>query len=473
MNKYYLLILLTIAAVAGGCKKYLDVQPQGSYTEDQVYATTYAMQQALNGIYLDMASNDLYGSNLTNTTIELLAQRYAPPSSGVVGENLPAIASYQYSVLEVQNVFEAIWKKAFSTVLETNLFLRKSAQSVAGGIVTDNKGKQLQGEALAIRAMLQFDMLRLFGPIYALRPGQQAIPYYTEANGQQQPLLTAASVVDTVLADLIKAEALLGNDPVKTRGVVAENDFYSGYRNQRINYYAVKALQARVFLWAGRNSDAHAAALTALQDGEKWFPWLNPSAINAPQPNPDRVFSTELIFALYTPSMYTNYDARFNPSMGDLLVLTAEPTRLAQVYESNDNDYRYNTNTWAITTLSKKTFFKYADVPVTTTAFRFLQPMIRKSELYYILAETEPNTTQALTYLNTVRYNRNLVNITNAAALPDEITKEYKKEFWGEGQLFFYYKRKNITYIPSGSSSLFNSTPVYTVPLPLSETTPR
>ena len=27
----------------------------------------------------------------------------------------------------------------------------------------------------------------------------------------------------------------------------------------------------------------------------------------------------------------------------------------------------------------------------------------------------------------------------------DEILKEYRKEFWGEGQLWFYYKRKGIT----------------------------
>ena len=472
IKKYYLLIILVAALATGGCKKYLTVQPQGSYTEDQVYSNANAMQQALNGIYIDIAGDDLYGLNLTNLAVELMGQRYAPPSSGNAGENLAAIANYQYDVLEVRNVFEAIWRKAFSTILATNLFIRKSAQSIEAGIVSTGNGKQLQGEALALRALLHFDMLRLFGPVYAAKPGQQAIAYYTQSNGQQQPLLPASNVVDSILADLSVAETLLGSDPVRTRGIVAQKDFYFGYRNQRMNYYAVKALQARVLLWAGRNSEARTAALAVIQEGEKWFPWLNPSAIGTVQSSPDRVFSPELLFTLYTPSMYTNYNARFNPSMGDQLVLTADPNRLNQVYESNDNDYRYNANTWALSTLSKKTFFKYADVPATTAAFRFLQPMIRKSELYYILAETEPNSSQALTYLNTVRYNRNLVNVTNAAALPDEITKEYKKEFWGEGQLFFYYKRKNLASIPSGSGSS-NVTPVYVVPLPLSETTPR
>jgi hypothetical protein len=475
MNKYYYLLLLTLALATGSCKKYLEVQPQGSYTEDQVYANASAMQQALNGLYLDMATNDLYGSNLSNTTIEILGQRYAPPASGSSTENLPAIGNYQYTVQEVRDVFETIWKKAFTTILSTNVFLKNAAKAIDGGVVPAAKGKQLQGEALAIRALLHFDMLRLFGPVYAINSGQQAIPYYAAATGDQNPLLPANKVIDSVLGDLSRAAGLLAADPVISRGVVMEREFYYGYRNQRLNYYAVKALQARVLLWAGRGSEARTAALSALE-GEKWFPWLPPAMINGtPQTNPnaDRIFSTEVLFALYTPTMYTNYNTRFSPSLGDQLVLTSDATRLTQVYESNDNDYRYNTNTWAVTTLSKKTFFKFADVPSPTATFRFLQPMIRKSELYYILAETEPNTTQALTYLNTVRYNRNLVNITNAAALPDEITKEYKKEFWGEGQLFFYYKRKNVTSVPSGASSFSNSTPVYVVPLPLSETTPR
>jgi hypothetical protein len=57
-----------------------------------------------------------------------------------------------------------------------------------------------------------------------------------------------------------------------------------------------------------------------------------------------------------------------------------------------------------------------------------------------------------------------------------EIQKEYQKEFWGEGQLFFYYKRTNKTSIPSAISGTANVTMTaakYVVPLPLSETTPR
>lgn len=472
-NKLILILIFTIGLVSGSCKKYLQVQPEGAYTEHQVYTNANAIQEALNGLYLELAATELYGASLSTTILEILGQRFKPSTSGTPGENYPAIASYQYTTAEVQTEFEAIWKKAFTTILATNLFLVKSGNTVAERIISTSQADQLQGEAYAIRALIHFDMLRLYGPIYSRAPEQVSVPYYSKPTGTQVPLLPARQVIDSVLQDLSKAEALLANDPIKTQGVVINQDFYSGFRNQRLNYYAVKALKARVLLWAGNKEKAHDEALAVLEQGEKWFPWLNPSRIDVPQSDPDRIFSTELLFALYNPAMYTVYDARFNATLGDLLVMTADPNRLADVFERIDNDYRYNSNTWAMSTLNRKTFFKFADVANQTLPFRFLQPMIRKSELYYILAETETDPQKALTYLNTVRYNRNLVNITNPNLLQAEIQKEYKKEFWGEGQLFFYYKRMNVTTVPAGSNSLFNVTPAYIVPLPLSETTPR
>lgn len=68
------------------------------------------------------------------------------------------------------------------------------------------------------------------------------------------------------------------------------------------------------------------------------------------------------------------------------------------------------------------------------------------------MAETDPDPDQQRYYLNTVRNNRGLTNLVAGADMPAEIQKAYQKEFWGEGQLFFYYKRKALTTVPSGNS---------------------
>ncbi len=287
-----------------------------------------------------------------------------------------------------------------------------------------------------------------------------------------QPKLTASQALDSVLADLGQAQTLLAADPVITGGVLINNDFYSGYRNQRLNYYAVKALQARAYLYGGQTSAAHDSAKAVLTQGEKWFPWLNYANIVSNQTSPDRIFYPEVLFGVYNPDMYIDYTNYFSDNLTTVDVLAAQTTRLTNVFENNQNDYRYTT-TWLTGVHGYRTFFKYADVQDNTSPWRYIQPVIRKSELYYILAETEPDPTVAMAYMDSVRYNRGLTNLAPTAVLATEIKKEYQKEFIGEGQLFFYYKRMNLSSIGSGSSTYLSVTPKYQVPLPLSETTPR
>lgn len=473
LQKYKLLLIcLTITGLCS-CKKYLAVEPQGSYTDEQIYSNAATMQQALNGIYLGLADSSLYGQCLTNTVVEILGQRYMPPATLSTNRVVQPFLYYQYSDVSAQGVIQDMWKKAYGTILAANLFIKKANEAIGRNVVGSVQGKQLIGEATAIRAMMHFDLLRLFGPVYSVNPAAPSIPYYTEADGKMQPILPASEVMTKVLADFSTAATLLADDPVISRGIVNGNDFYAGYRNQRMNYYAVKGLMARAYLWAGQTQQAHAMALEVITNGEKWFPWTDPQVIQTLQDSPDRIFSSELLLSVYNPGMYVSYYSWFSPDLGDGMVLTADRDRLIETYEGLDNDYRYNENTWRVTTLTRKTFFKYADVTDQRKPFRFLQPLLRKSEMYYILAETEANPQQALTYLNKVLYNRNLVDLPPTVNINTEIQKEYKKEFWGEGQLFFYYKRKNAETIPGGDSQWSTAFPNYVMPLPLIETTPR
>jgi hypothetical protein len=472
-NRFLITFLLSGLLLLGSCNKFLDVQPETAYTETQVYNNEAALQQAFNGLYLDLASNQLYGSYLSSTMIEILAQRFKPIRDLQGTRDLSGLAYYDYNAQPIQHLFDSIWRKAYATVLATNVFLSKIDNSIANRIVSEPNGKLLKGEALAIRAMLHFDMLRLFGPVYAGGSGNQAIPYYTIADGKMQPLSTAAQVMDKVMADLTESAGLLANDPVITNGIVFNNDFYAAARNQRLNHYAVRALMARAYLWQGKSAEAHSTALSLLNDGEKWFPWTSPDAVNDPS-NPDRVFSTEILFGAYNPFLTINYDRYFNPTLWDDAILAPDAFRFTEVFEGLLQDYRV-VQTWLLGNgKAYRTFYKYAPLQQRRN-WEFVQPLIRKSELYLILAETESDPAKALAYLNTERRNRGLANLENISSMAIELRKEYQKEFWGEGQLFFYYKRINATGVPSATTPYPWATvnPVYTVPLPLSETTTR
>lgn len=470
-----LTIILSLACcllLIMGCSKYLDVKPDDRFLSEQVFSSKVTAQNALNGIYLNMAKPAMYGASLTSTTVDVLAQYYQV----VNGSPFYSLSTYNYQEAGAQTLVSNLWTPSYSAVLNINLFLENMKASST--LFPASENDILLGEAYGLRAFISFDMLRLFGPVYAANPTGAAIPYPTVSATRLNPILPAKAVLDSVINDLTKAQNLLKADPIRTEGVKAiSNDAGNNFfrlRNRRMNYFAVRALMARVLLYKGDQPGALAAATEVITEASKWFPWTAPSASLAGALNPDRIFSSELIFGMENMAMYDVQANNFSASLTTNILIPAA-ARLNQVYENFLNDYRFRSS-WAVdrnTSRVDKTFFKYADITDKTLTYRTLQPLIRISELYYIAAECEPDEAKAQSYFNTVLYNRGIPDISFNGNRRSFITKEYEKEFWGEGQLFFYYKRLNLATIPNGANGtaqLSMTALKYTVPLPLSET---
>ena len=110
-------------------------------------------------------------------------------------------------------------------------------------------------------------------------------------------------------------------------------------------------------------------------------------------------------------------------------------------------------------------------------------PLIRVSELYLIAAECvgvrEGQVSIALEkYLNPLRKARKCISLNTESPtdLNTAIRNEYIREFIGEGQTFYYFKRNRLESIPDGSQpaeTLTMQLRNYVVPLPDSETSQR
>ncbi|MBK5721972.1 RagB/SusD family nutrient uptake outer membrane protein [Dysgonomonas sp. Marseille-P4677] len=95
------------------------------------------------------------------------------------------------------------------------------------------------------------------------------------------------------------------------------------------------------------------------------------------------------------------------------------------------------------------------------------QPLIRKSELYYIIAEALDNKD----YIDEVRINRGLKKLSEAkpnSTIATELLLEHMREFYGEGQLFYFYKRRNLKSIRNGSTAgnITMNADKYVLPIP-------
>lgn len=475
MKKYLFILTVLPLLLLYSCDRFLGIQPQDKFTEDMVYSNRSSVHQALNGIYNDMASNSLYGANLTSTTIELFAQRYR---TSAAAHQYVSYQAYAYDQSNVQGTLENIWRSAYQRILALNVFIEKL--NLSQNVLNTSERNILLGEASGLRALIHFDILRLYGPMYNSNDSTAiSIPYNTRAQGFETSLLPANTVMDSIQHDLQLSSELLRADPIIDQGIQDDlqfdgNDFYR-YRNRRMNYYAVKALQARVHLYRNQPILANRVAKEVLEEGEKWFQWITPSnIIGTSQVNPDRIFSTEVLFGLINNNMYISHNNNFASTVSESFILAPLDARLSNTFEANENDFRYTiSNTWRYSGEKPyRLFAKFADVEDQSAKFRFFQPLIRKTELYYIIAETEADTQIALSYLNTVRTNRGLLALSSTTDLPGEIRKEYQKEFFGEGQLFFYYKRQNAGTIPNANAlnNISMNASRYMAPLPLSET---
>lgn len=454
-----------------GCNSWLDAKPEDRVTDKQLYSTVQGFRTALNGIYVELNDRSLYGGDLLVTGVEVLAQRY--DFSGNTTD-ISKVGTYDYSTDYAKKKFAGIWEKAYSLIANCNKLLEYAElnQEVLKG---ENR-ELIMGETHALRAFLHFDLLRLFGPVYKINPKAEAIPYNTKYAISASSILSADEVIVKVLDDLRIAEELLGradpiieNGPMNTDSEDGQNHYT--YRSQRFNYYAVKALQARVNLYAGNTEEAVKAARTVVAVQEQWFPFTKYSAVMGSTKSADRIFSSELVFSLYHSARNNIFTDYFSPELEPAAVYLPKKNLDKFFIQETDKDWRYSSTWIQATTRDYKCFHKYESVS-STTNLNNLIPILRVTEMFYIIAEASTDETEALNALNTVLYNRGLSELPNTDKLAETVKEEYKREFWGEGQLFFYYKRINepSLYSYSEGKSIDMDEAKYVIPLPLSET---
>lgn len=473
-------MILACSTMMVSCDSWLEVKPYDKISEGELQKSEEGYQKMLNGIYIDLNSDALYGQSLSVEMIEVMGGAYAIGTDNSVWGNYKDLSNYQYGTEYWRNRLDQTWNKAYALILNCNKILENINQNQ--GLFTGGNYYAVKGETLALRAMLHFDMLRLFGPVYAKDSDKKAIPYYNKQTNSPEPILTAKEVAEKVVADLEEARILLANDPVKTEGTLMSGSQdgtsnFMRYRALRLNYYAVEALLARVNLYMGNKTEAFKFATDVIKTADQGiFPFVDKSLVIGSPADPDRIFSSEVLFALtntsrskihknfYDPSRLPNYVFRMDDNLMSNIVYGGAATT-----GGYQDDYRYRAN-W-IATGSNRYLYKYSDMVANGSIQNTMIPMIRLGEMFLIAAESQSdNLANGVQYVNALRRNRGVANLQTLT--PDLLKYEYIRELYGEGQLFYLYKRLNSDIITSSNA---NKNPkasdlIFVVPLPDSET---
>jgi hypothetical protein len=416
----YLLPLSGLLLVAASCDSFVAVElPQSQLSRAAVFEDKATATAALAAIYAKIRDTGLLvgdGSGLSSQlgcySDELL------PFGSPTKNSWPF---YNNSLLPTNSSISQYWNSSYNQIYAANAVLEGLQGSTQ---LSEETQKQLQGEALFIRALVHFYLTNLYG----------AIPYVMvtdyETNSRIDKIATA-EVYQKVIGDLQTAASLL-------------LPAYPSSGRLRVNRYAAQALLARVYLYAKMYPEASNEASAV----------LNATTLYQLETNLDQVF---LIGSKESIWMLQAANAGQNTKEGSLFILTATPptnvaltenlvtsfdpldSRRLQWIQSISNSTTSSTTSWYYT-------FKYKERNPTPSSKEY-SVVLRLAEQYLIRAEAraqQGDLIGAREDLNVIRHRAGLAPTTASTkeALLEAVLEERRWElFCEQGHRFFDLKR--------------------------------
>lgn len=407
--------------LASGCKKsFLELKPYDQVALDIAIQTEGDMQAATNGIYAAIRNSSVYGRD-----VELRAD--------VLGDNAYISTTnsnrfLEYSAVNYQPLTASVgtgWNAMYSSILRANNVINSN-------IAANTNTNQYRGEALTLRAMLYFELVKAFAKTYTAGSAATdlGVPLVLTYDPTLKPTRsTVQQVYDQMEKDLLAAIPLLTDRVPYSAGYVNKN--------------TAKAILARLYQFKGDWTKALSTALDVINTGGY-------SLVTAA--NHASYWS---LGTLRTDKVETIFELGFDPTGN--AGLESLPYFFLQAGYGDALAADAFFNTFSATDVRRalmvdavrgsknvKVINKYP------SNINYTIKIARLSEVYLIAAEAyyqTNNPVQALNYLNQVATRRDPAFIGYASAgtqLRDDILTERRKELAFEGHRYWDLQRYNM-----------------------------
>lgn len=488
MKKYFILLICSLLSFS--CNDWLEVQPRTEKRAEEMLSTQKGFQDALIGAYLELSHPHSYGEALTMGNIEFLASLWDYD----VRTAREALAHHDYSHSDVESLMKNIYLRQYKAILAVNRILEEIDAKKA--IFSTGVYEGVKGECLAIRALCHFTLLRLFGPVPTEPSATPILSYVKTITTAIHPHVDYATFKAELLKDFLEAESYLTSHmEMYNQGNIGSDFNY--YYNYRFNQFAVQGLLARAYLWFGENALAHEYAMKVIEaakekqiiavtehtnSGDNYCRLGNVSDIQGT----DKSFRLEHILSVYQYNLYKTFTDKFTMGGGNgrgaLYFKGVNADRIiGDVYGTTGLDIRELYGWKQYTALNQAQYYmplKYQtgeEVPTSTSSGELDQnyiPLLRLSELYFIAIETGGNSPESQALWDEYRTSRNIEKTTLSPypkVFQQDLVAEYLKEFYGEGHMFFLYKRLKLAQEEILWMKDLEMNLNYVVPLPKTE----
>ena len=305
MYKYFKTIILTAFLVLlTGCGKLLDLQPAQNISEDVALNSDKNVKNVLIGAYALFAQSGIYGGNLLRNA-ELLGGN---GEIQWVGTYIDPRQIFNKTMLTTNSEAYYQWYNSYQVINSCNNILS------AITVVNEADRDRVEGEALFLRGMMYFDLVRFFAKQYDFggTNDQLGVPIVlTPTKGITSASFpgrnTVAEVYAQVITDLSSAVAKLpeDNDVYATRG-------------------AANALLARVYMQKADFENARAAADSVISSGKYSLMPTYSEVFNNDDNSSEDIFATQITTQDPISSMTEFFSVpEFGGRDGDIEILQA------------------------------------------------------------------------------------------------------------------------------------------------------
>lgn len=480
MRKIKILYVI-LPLILGACSNWLDVQPSNEVEENDLFNSGSGYRTALNGIYKDMSSTSLWGQELTWGFADVLAGYYPKYHLGHSSMPYNKAVDYLYTDKNLEPVIQNIWSTGYNVIANcNNLITNISKEDTVKFEEKRIERDMIHGEAIACRGFMHFELMRYFAPSLKEAGSDLYMPYFDKFPSLMESYLSVPDMIKKIENDLLEARRIMATTdtlesmlyllPTSCRyeGTNGPSDIFFNYRGFRMNYTAITAALARLYFYADRLAEAEKMATEVIdfvdEYGAKVFTFT---------PRVDYAKKTklydELIFALSQRKLTENVE-KYDETEDSDSHLAMDYWDWVELVDEDAGDRRLSLDGGLVRVFESEEYVfsrKYYNATDMNDVNKRMIPVIRLSEMYYIRGEYYASMgafDKAVEELEIVRGARGCtvgrISASSLEEFHDLILNDAKREFWGEGQLFHFYKKYNVK--PSSKTD-------FVLPLPQNE----
>ncbi len=322
----YIFIFIATAVLSVGCDKYLELEPSQSISEDIALDSDVNVKSVLTGAYGQFDAATLYGGEILRNA-ELLGGddeilwvgTYKGPRD-IANKEMVA------STLDATNT----WEGCYEVINSVNNVLS------AIEVVKEEDQDRVEGEALFLRSLCYFELVRFYGLQYEAGQtnDQYGVPLIlTPTRGIDDAYVgrnTVEQVYSQVITDLTRAALILPPD----------NDVYASSG-------AASALLARAYLQMGDYANACIAANDVIVSGEYSLNATYADVFNNDNNTSEDIFATQItpqdrfsaMTEFFSTPEYGGRDGDIEILVGHLGLYDLTDERLDLIYDAAGSTY--------------------------------------------------------------------------------------------------------------------------------------